>query len=78
MEGFILMLSKEQPMIEIKVPDMTCAHCSGTITKAVKALDPAAQVEISLPDHRVRVDTVASRDAVLHCIEEAGYTPQAA
>ena len=64
-------------MIEIKVPDMTCGHCSSTITKAVKALDPAAQVDISLPEHRVRVQTQASRDAVLHCIEEAGYSPQA-
>ena len=64
-------------MIEIKVPDMTCGHCSSTITKAVQTLDPAAKIEISLPEHRVRVETRASRDALLHCIEEAGYTPQA-
>ncbi len=65
-------------MIEIKVPDMTCGHCSSTITKAVKELDPAAQVDISLPDHRVRVESKATKDAVLRCIQDAGYTPQAA
>jgi len=74
----MLGFSKEQPMIEIKVPDMTCGHCSSTITKAVKELDPAAQVDISLPDHRVRVESKATKDAVLRCIQDAGYTPQAA
>ncbi|HVP08888.1 MAG TPA: heavy-metal-associated domain-containing protein [Burkholderiales bacterium] len=63
-------------MIEIKVPDMTCSHCSSTITKAVKDLDPAATVDISLPDHLVRVESKASKDALLHCIADAGYTPQ--
>jgi len=65
-------------MIEIKVPDMTCNHCVSTITKAVKALDATASVEASLPDHLVRVDGNASPQDVLHCIAEAGYTPQAA
>jgi copper chaperone len=68
---------REKRMIEIKVPDMTCSHCSSTITKAVKTLDPAATVDISLPDHRVRVESGASKEALLHCIEEAGYTPAA-
>ena len=65
-------------MIEIKVPDMTCSHCSSTITKAVTELDAAAAVDISLPDHRVRVESKASREALLQCIADAGYTPQAA
>ena len=62
-------------MIEIKVPDMTCGHCVSTITKAVKALDAAAQVDISLAEHRVRVESKATKEALLHAISEAGYTP---
>ncbi len=69
--------SKEMTMIEIKVPDMTCGHCASTITKAVKALDASAQIDISLPDHRVRVDGKAPREDLVHCIAEAGYTPEA-
>ena len=69
--------SKETTMIEIKVPDMTCGHCASTITKAVKGLDASAQIDISLPDHRVRVDSTASKEDVVQCIAEAGYTPQA-
>jgi len=67
----------ETPMIEIKVPDMTCGHCASTITKAVKDLDASAKVEVSLPDHRVRVDTKASKEDLVRSIAEAGYTPQA-
>jgi len=64
-------------MIELKVPDMTCGHCASTITRAVKALDPAARVEISLEEHRVRVQGKAEKEAVLRAIAEAGYSPQA-
>ena len=64
-------------MIELKVPDMTCGHCVSTITKAVKDLDASAKVEVSLPDHRVLVDTKASKEDLVRSIAEAGYTPQA-
>lgn len=65
-------------MIEFKVPDMTCGHCASTITKAVKDLDAGAKLDISLAEHRVRVDSTASREALQHAIAEAGFTPEAA
>ena len=65
-------------MIEFKVPDMTCGHCASTITKAVKELDAGAKLDISLAEHRVRVDSKATREALQHAIAEAGYTPEAA
>ena len=67
----------ERKMIELKVPDMTCGHCVSTITKAVKELDAAAKVEVSLPEHRVRVDSKASKEDLVRSIAEAGYTPEA-
>jgi copper chaperone len=63
-------------MIELKIPDMTCGHCASTITKAVKELDASAKVEVSLADHRVRVDSKASKEDLLHRITDAGYTPE--
>jgi copper chaperone len=68
----------ERKMIELKVPDMTCGHCVGTITKAVKELDASAKIEVSLPEHRVRVDSRASKEDVLRSIADAGYTPETA
>jgi copper chaperone len=65
-------------MIEIRVPDMTCGHCAGTITRALKDADPGAAVEVSLADKRVRVTTRLAAGEVAECIADAGYTPQAA
>jgi copper chaperone len=65
-------------MIEFRVNDMTCGHCVATVTKAVKAAEPAATVDIDLGTKRVRVDGTDARDKVEAAIREAGYTPQAA
>jgi len=64
-------------MIAFKVSDMTCGHCAGTITKAVKDLDAGAKLDISLAEHLVRVDSKASREDLQLAIAEAGYTPRA-
>ncbi|MGE0874833.1 MAG: heavy-metal-associated domain-containing protein [Burkholderiales bacterium] len=65
-------------MIELKVPDMSCGHCVSRITRAVKELDSAARVEVSLAEHRVRIDSVATPLALAQSIAEAGYTAQPA
>ncbi|MEP7298105.1 MAG: heavy-metal-associated domain-containing protein [Burkholderiales bacterium] len=65
-------------MKAFEVQDMTCGHCISTITKAVKALDPAAKVQIDLATHRVEIessDIYAAHWGEL--IRDAGYTPVA-
>jgi len=63
-------------MIAFEVNDMSCNHCVGAITRAVKATDEAAQVRVDLAAHRVEVESgVASPDEVAEAIQEAGYTP---
>jgi copper chaperone len=64
-------------MYQFNVPDMTCGHCAGTITKAVKAEDANARVEISLGEHLVRVESELPREEIARRIAEAGYTPEA-
>ena len=54
---------------------MTCGHCVRTITEAVHAIDPAADVKADLPTHRVEVQTSAPREAVVSQLVEAGYAP---
>jgi len=62
-------------MINFRVPDMTCGHCVGTITKAVAAADPGARVQVELGEHIVRVTGAArSADELQAAIESAGYT----
>lgn len=62
-------------MIEFHVEDMTCGHCVGTVTKAVKEADPKASVEIDLASHLVRIDGSSEAEAIEEAIRDAGYTP---
>jgi len=64
--------------IEFLVPDMTCGHCVKTITSAVQAVEPAAQVQADLATHRVVVNGAAQTEAVRAAIQEAGYEVQPA
>ena len=63
-------------MIAFEVNDMTCGPCVSTITKAVKAADKDAKVQIDLARHRVEIEpSDADAEALRDAIEEAGYTP---
>lgn len=65
-------------MTQYTVNDMTCGHCVGAITQALKAVDPQARIEIDLASHRVTVDSAVADDTSLQAaITDAGYTPQA-
>lgn len=60
-------------MIELRVEGMTCGHCVSAVTRAVKAVEPEANVEVDLGTGRVRVDGRSSADALGKAIAEAGY-----
>ena len=65
-------------MIAFEVKDMTCGHCVGAITQAVKAQDPGAKLQIDLADHRVEIDSSHVPAAQWRdVIQAAGYTPVA-
>lgn len=60
-------------MITLKVPDMSCGHCSGVITKALKGLDPSAVVGFDMHNHLVQVETTQAGDAIMKVMAAAGY-----
>lgn len=65
-------------MLTYRVDDMTCGHCASTITRAVRAVDRGARVQIDLAQHVVAVEpTEADARQVADAIAEAGYTPVA-
>ncbi|MEP6875076.1 MAG: heavy-metal-associated domain-containing protein [Burkholderiales bacterium] len=65
-------------MTTFEVKDMTCGHCVSTITKAVRAVDLGAKVQIDLATHRVTIDpTEADAAELSDAIKQAGYTPVA-
>lgn len=62
---------------DLSVKGMSCQHCVKAITKAIQGEDPAATVQVELPQGLTRVTTTLTRDAVARLIEEEGYVVQA-
>jgi copper chaperone len=55
---------------------MTCGHCVSTITKAVRTVDRAANVQVDLAAHRMQIEpTESNAQELSDVIAEAGYTP---
>lgn len=59
--------------IELTIPDLACAACVDTVTKAIQAVDAAAQVRADPTTKQVEVITQASESAIKQAIVEAGY-----
>lgn len=60
-------------MIRLNIPDMSCSHCAGVITKALKTLDQDAAITFDMAQHVVEVRTGASAAAVLDTLAQAGF-----
>ena len=60
-------------MLKLKVPDMTCGHCAQTIGKAIKSVDPKAEVTVDLAQKTVSVHTTAPEQRVSEVVRAAGY-----
>ncbi len=63
-------------MIELKLPDMTCAHCVKTVTDAVQQLDAKAKVQCDLTTHQVKIESTLSRERVIQALAKEGYPAQ--
>lgn len=63
-------------MYTFRVDDMTCGHCASAISKAVRAIDAGAKVEVDLAQHLVRIEpTETDASELAQALVEAGYTP---
>lgn len=60
--------------LQLTVPNMACSACSDTITKAIKAIDPAATVQADTKTKLVNIDTQAAETAIKQAITGTGYT----
>ena len=60
--------------LHLKIPDMACAACAETITKAVVETDPKATVKADLETKQVEVTTEATTATVRQIVIDAGYT----
>lgn len=55
------------------VTGMTCGHCEKAVTRALKQVDPQAEVNIDRTINQVVVQSNEPRDALAAAIVEEGY-----
>ena len=55
------------------VTGMTCSHCEKAVTRALKAIDPQAQVAIDRSQNKVQVESSQPREVLAKVIVEEGY-----
>ena len=60
-----------------KVEGMSCGHCVGAVTNAVKSLDPQAEVKVDLASGKVEVQSQQDAAAIAKAIEDEGYPVRA-
>jgi copper chaperone len=56
-----------------QVTGMTCGHCEKAVTRAIKQVDPAAEVVIDRAQNKVDVQSEQPREALAKAIAEEGY-----
>jgi len=55
------------------VTGMTCGHCEKAVTRALKQVDPEAEVSIDRAANQVVVQSAQARELLAKAIAEEGY-----
>ena len=55
------------------VTGMTCGHCEKAVTRALKQVDPQAEVTIDRTANRVDIQSDQAREVLSRAIAEEGY-----
>ncbi|MGH1570532.1 heavy-metal-associated domain-containing protein [Methylobacterium sp. P31] len=61
----------------MRVEGMTCDGCAGAVTRTVKRIDPAAEVEVDRAAGRVAIRTDAQALVIAEALTKAGYAATA-
>ena len=56
-----------------QVTGMTCGHCEKAVTRAIKQVDPQAEVKIDRSLNKVEVQSGQPRESLAKAIVEEGY-----
>lgn len=59
--------------MKFHVPDMSCGHCTASIDKALKAVDPEASVDADLASKTVTIASAKDAARLQAALEGAGY-----
>ncbi len=62
--------------MQFHLDDMVCGGCARSVTKAIQAVDPQAQVAADPPARLVQVQTSAPQERIAAALREAGFPPR--
>jgi copper chaperone len=62
--------------MQFHIPAMACDGCLRSITLAIRAIDPAAQVTADMATRRVDVASQTPPDRLAQALTDIGYAPQ--
>jgi copper chaperone len=63
--------------MNLTIPDMSCGHCSASISRAVQALDPGARLSFDMQARRAQVQTSLPEAQVIAALEDIGFSAAA-
>lgn len=61
--------------MQFHIETMTCGGCARGVTRAIHAVDPAAEVQADPTSRKVEVKTSAPREALAAALTAAGFAP---
>lgn len=69
-----------QRTIEIEVRGMSCAHCVGTVKRALESVSGVSQATVDIDTHwaLVSADNYVREEDLVKAIEEVGYEARVA
>ncbi len=71
-------VTRHPDALTLRVEDMTCGHCAGTIKKAIETGLPGTSVEADPASKLVSIRGSTDLSSIKALVTEAGYTPSVA
>ena len=62
-------------MHEFQLPNMTCGHCAGMVSQALKVAAPECKIQVDMSKRTVTVQSEEDRQTLTEVLSEAGYPP---
>lgn len=60
--------------LKLNVPSIVCSGCADTITKAIKTVEPEANVNVDVAAKTVTIDAQASEESIKQAVVATGHT----
>lgn len=61
--------------MNFRIENMTCGGCARGVTRAIKEVDPDANIITDPPSRSIKIETIASQAEIVSALNSAGFPP---